>query len=1129
MKPVRSLIIALAIAGCARAGTAPQRAEPARLRLFLLAGQSNMAGRGAVDPQDRVENARVLMLNRRREWVPAVEPMHFDKPIAGVGPGRAFGLAIAETDSASAIGLIPAAVGGSPIASWEPGALDAATSTHPYDDAIKRARAAMASGTLEAILWHQGESDSREPMASAYGARLRALINRFRADLGAPSLPFVIGQLGRFQGAPWGATRASVDSVHRALASEMRNVVFVSSEGLTDKGDTTHFDAASARALGRRFAEAYLARRRSPPQAPTAHADALTAVAPRAPWRDETLPFPVRVDDLVGRMTLEEKVSQMKDVAPAIERLSIPAYQWWNEGLHGVARAGLATSFPQAIGIAATWNDSLVFRMATVISDEFRAKYHDYLRQDSHLRYQGLTVWSPNINLFRDPRWGRGQETYGEDPFLTGRIAVPFIKGLQGDDPKYYKTIATVKHFAVHSGPESDRHSFDAVISERDLRESYLPQFEMGIRDAGAYSLMCAYNRIGGQAACAHDQLERQILRGEWKFPGYIVSDCGAIDDLYLHHKVAPTAAAAAALAVRAGTDLDCGRVYPNLVDAVRQGLITEAQIDTSVKRLFLARMKLGMFDAPEHVRWAGTPLSVLDQPSHRELAREVARQSIVLLKNGAHTLPLRKTLGTIAVIGPNADQARVQLGNYNGEPSQIVTPLQGIRAAVSRSTRVLYARGADLADDFPVLDPVSPDVLSTPEGVRGLRVEYFDGQSMGGTPRMTATDSTISTSWHDGAPRAGMNPDDFSVRWSGSFRPPRTGSYLLGLAGTMKFQLYLDDSLIVRSVYPSRDGEFPDPRPVQSTPLLLDAGRSYRLRVEAQETYGDAQLQLIASMPHATLEDDAVAAARQADAVVMVLGLTARLEGEEMPVAIDGFRGGDRTRIDLPRAQERLLERIATLGKPTVLVLLNGSALAVNWAQAHVPAIVEGWYPGQAGGTALADVLFGDYSPAGRLPVTFYRDTTDLPPFSSYGMANRTYRFFAGTPLYPFGHGLSYTTFRYSALRSSAAILRANGSLVVTVDVTNTGTRVGDEVVQLYARHVGSSVDRPKRDLRGFQRITLAPGQRRTVSFPVNASSLAWWNPATHAWSVESDSVALEVGASSADIRLTKIVRVKP
>src|SRR5262252_3387806 len=696
-------------------------------------------------------------------------------------------------------------------------------------------------------------------------------------------------------------------------------------------------------------------------------ATAIRAAGQTLPYQNQSLPFETRVNDLVSRMTLEEKVQQMKDVAPAIERLGVPEYNWWNEALHGDARSGLATVFPQAIGMAATWDDSLVFRMATVISDEARAKHHEYVRNGSFGRYQGLTFWSPNINIFRDPRWGRGQETYGEDPFLTGTLAVQFIRGLQGDDPKYFKTVATVKHFAVHSGPEPERHTFDAVVSERDLRETYLPHFEMGIREGGAYSLMCAYNRIDGKPACGSDMLLKDILRGEWKFPGYVVSDCGAIDDIYLRHKVEPTAAAAAALAVKTGTDLDCGRVYPNLVDAVKQGLITEAEIDTSVKRLFLARFKLGMFDSPDKVKWAQIPFKTVDQPANRELAKKVAHESIVLLKNENNTLPLKKTLRTIAVIGPNSDQSRMLLGNYNGEPADPITPLRGIREAVSKSTKVLYARGADLAEGFPVLDVVPENVLKTPEGKPGLRAEFFSSREMTGAPLFTRTDDGVDVNWQDGAPRQDMNVDDFGVRWTGTITPPTTGMYRIGLVGTVKFELFLNDSSTVRSVYPTHDGEFPDPRLSQTDPIRLEGGRTYRLRVDARETYGDARLQMVWSGPHEMLESDAEAIAKQADAVVMFLGLTARLEGEEMPVRIPGFQGGDRTSIDLPAPQEHLLERIASLGKPTVLVLLNGSALGVNWAQTHVPAIVEAWYPGQAAGTAIADVLFGNYNPGGR------------------------------------------------------------------------------------------------------------------------------------------------------------------
>ena len=845
------------------------------------------------------------------------------------------------------------------------------------------------------------------------------------------------------------------------------------------------------------------------------------------PYQDQSLPFSRRVDDLVGRMTLEEKVSQMIDVAPGIPRLGVPAYNWWNEALHGVARSGLATVFPQAIGVAATWNDSLVFQMATVISDEARAKYEQYLREGSRERYQGLTFWSPNINIFRDPRWGRGQETYGEDPFLTGRLAVQFVRGMQGNDPKYLKTVSTVKHFDVHSGPEPTRHVFDAVVSDRDLHETYLRQFEAGIREGGAYSLMCAYNRVDGKPACASDMLLHDILRGSWKFPGYVVSDCDAVADIWRTHKYAQTAAEAAALAVKAGTDLDCGRTFDSLVTAVHQGLISEQQIDTAVKRLFLARFRLGMFDSPSRVRWARIPFSDLDSPAHRALALKVARQSIVLLKNQDHILPLRRDLGTIAVIGPNADQWRMLLGNYNGLPSDAITPLRGIREAVSPRTRVLYARGADLAENFPVLDAVPGSNFRTPQGGAGLQVEYFAGDSLQGSPAFTGTDTALDANWHGAAPRPGMNPEHFSVRWTGTFTPTESGTYRLGLIGTVRFQLYLDDSLLVRSVYPTHNGEFPDPRLVEGQPITLQAGHSYRLRVEGEQTYGDAQLKFVWAPPSDSLESDALAVARQADAVILCLGLTANLEGEEMRVNVPGFLGGDRTDITLPAPQEHLLESVAALGKPTVLVLLSGSALAVDWAQDHVPGIVEAWYGGQAAGTALADVLFGKYDPAGRLPVTFYRSVNDLPPFDDYAMKGRTYRYFTGTPLYPFGYGLSYTTFRYSNLRTSSPTLRANGRVMVRVNVTNTGKRTGDEVVQLYVQHLGTKVPQPIKDLRGFRRVTLRPGETRVVAFPLRASELAYWSDETHGWVVESEPVRLQVGGSSADVREERTIRV--
>jgi beta-glucosidase len=467
-------------------------------------------------------------------------------------------------------------------------------------------------------------------------------------------------------------------------------------------------------------------------------------------------------------------------------------------------------------------------------------------------------------------------------------------------------------------------------------------------------------------------------------------------------------------------------------------------------------------------------------------------------------------------------------LGNYNGNPADPVTPLRGLKEAVGPKTRVLFARGSDLAENWPVMDVLHAAVLFTPDGSPGLHVEYFANRTFSGTPVATAIDSTIDSDWGEGAPRPGMDPDDFAVRWTGTLRPVQTGIYKLGLIGTVKYQLYLDDSLVVKSVYPTHDGEYPDPRPTYTSPMRLEAGRSYRIRVDGEESYGNADLQLLWAQPNETLEAQAVETAKQADAVVLFLGLTARLEGEEMPVRVPGFRGGDRTTIELPAPQEHLLESIVALGKPTVLVLMSGSALAIPFAQEHVPAILEAWYGGQAAGTAIADVLFGNYSPSGRLPVTFYRSSADLPAFDDYRMTNRTYRYFTGTPLYAFGHGLAYTRFRYANLRASAPSLPAGGTVTVRVDVTNGGARAGDEVVQLYVQHPQSKVPRPGRQLAGYARVSLQPGETRTVAIQLRAADLAFWDTTTHAWRVETEPIKLEVGASSADIRLTKALTVE-
>lgn len=818
-----------------------------------------------------------------------------------------------------------------------------------------------------------------------------------------------------------------------------------------------------------------------------------SVASPRAtaewPFMDTTRSVDARVDDLVGRLTLEEKAAQMMNAAPAIERLGIPEYNWWSEALHGVARAGLATVFPQAIALGATWNQQLMFDVATAISDEARAKHHAFAARDKRFIYQGLTLWSPNINIFRDPRWGRGQETYGEDPFLTGAMGVQFIRGLQGDDPTYLKTIASAKHFAVHSGPEPERHSFNATAGLKDFYGTYTPQFARAVRDGRVQSVMCAYNRYNGEAACASDFLNK-TLRTDMGFDGFVVSDCGAIADLHEHHKITGTAAESAALAVKNGTDLNCGTVYAALPEAVQQGLITESEIDVALKRLFRARMQLGMFDPPEQVKYTQIPYTVVDSEPHRKLALRAAEESIVLLKNDNNTLPLRRDSKNIAVIGPNADKWLMLLGNYNGVPSTTVTPLQGIRQAVSLPTRITYAQGSEWAKGIPVLSVIPAEVWSH-GGKSGLKATFFDNHELQGKARFSEVHATLDSNWHDQAPRDDMDDDNFGVRWTADLTAPVSGTYQLGIISTCRTKVYLDKALILAPTYHFRD-EYGDPRTFKSEPLQLEAGQKYRVVVEAGETYADAQVQLVWAPPRPDLKAEAVQVAEEADAVVLVMGLTAQMEGEEMPIEVPGFKGGDRTRLDLPKPQRDLIKAVAALKKPTVLVVLNGSALALNWESRNIPAIVEAWYPGQAGGAAIARVLFGDYNPAGRLPLTFYRSTNDLPAFEDYNMTRQTYRYFDGKPLYPFGYGLSYTTFEYSALQFSETIQSGQG-LSVSAQIRNTGSRAGDEVVQVYLSHLEPSAQAPVRQLAAFERLHLPVGETRTVRLEVPAEAFSY------------------------------------
>ena len=659
-----------------------------------------------------------------------------------------------------------------------------------------------------------------------------------------------------------------------------------------------------------------------------------------------------RAKDLAARLTLEEKIGQLLHFSPAVPRLGIPAYVWQNECLHGVGRAGIATVFPQAIGMAASFDRDLVYRVASVIALEARAKHHEFVRRGDRGVNKGLTFWTPNINIFRDPRWGRGQETYGEDHYLTSRLGVAFILGLQGDHPKYLKAAACAKHYAVHSGPEPLRHRFNAVVSKKDLRETYLPAFCAAVREGKVEAVMGAYNRVNGEPACGSKTLLEDILRKEWGFTGHVVSDCGAIYDIHRHHRVTASPAESAALAINSGCDLNCGWTYTALKEAVEEGLVSEETITRAVIRVLTTRFKLGMFDPPSMVPLAEIPYELNDAEDHRRLALEAAVKSMVLLKNENGLLPLdRSKIRTIAVIGPNADNKRVLLGNYHGTPSRYVTALTGIREAAGPGINVLYAEGCE------------------------LNVSWV-------------------TFWGRGG-RAGFT--------------------------------------------------------------------------------------------------EAIAAAERADVVVVCLGLSPELEGEEGDAAASEA-GGDRLRIDLPGLQEELLKAVAAVGKPVILVLFNGSPVAINWAQEKIPAIIEAWYPGEEGGTALAGILFGDYNPAGRLPVTFVKSLDQLPPFTDYSMRGRTYRYMEEEPLYPFGYGLSYTTFAYSDLAVSHRELATTdqGELGVSVTVTNTGKRAGEEVVQLYLSAPGAGVTVPKWELKGFERVALQPGEVKTVKFSLNRRQLA-------------------------------------
>jgi beta-glucosidase len=810
--------------------------------------------------------------------------------------------------------------------------------------------------------------------------------------------------------------------------------------------------------------------------------------AQKPAYLNPSLPAEQRAADLVHRMTLEEKGTQLLNQARAIPRLNVPAYDWWSEALHGVAVNG-TTEFPEPIGLGATFDPATIHKMAVAIGIEGRIKHVQSVRAGHSNIFEGLDFWSPNINIFRDPRWGRGQETYGEDPFLTARMGVAFITGLQGDDPHYYRTIATPKHYAVHSGPEPTRHFADIDVSKHDEVDTYLPAFRAAIVEGKAGSIMCAYNAVNGQPACASQFLLQDTLRGKWGFKGYVVSDCGAVTDIFNGHHYRASQPESSAISLQRGMDNECGDFlakvkddhdYRPYLDAVKQGYLKESEIDVALTRLFTARMKLGMFDPQEIVPFSKIDEKELDSAEHRALARKLANESMVLLKNDG-ILPLKTSGLKIAVIGPLANQTRVLMGNYTGIPSHAVSVVEGLKAEFP-SAKITYVPGTQfLSNDGTTV----PAELMTIDGKPGVKVEYGIGAfTEKPKPLFSRTEQGIAFT-EATLPKEAVGKSPLSVQWTTTLTPTETGEYKIGMMGRGFSRVLVDDKVVATS-------RMTNESEAKLGKVTLEKGKPYALRVEYNERDGGTpKSRLVWSKIDLTPSPEAVAAAKAADVVVAVVGITSELEGEEMKVNEEGFKGGDRISIDLPKPEQQLLEALATASKPMVVVLMNGSALSVNWAHEHANAILEAWYPGEEGGAAVAETLSGRNNPAGRLPVTFYTGVSQLPDFEDYSMKGRTYRYFSGTPLYPFGYGLSYTTFSYSDLKVPTAPVAAGSPVVAEVTVTNTGKKAGDEVVQLYISFPGVP-GAPLRALRAFQRVHLEAGASQKVSFELKDRDLS-------------------------------------
>ena len=819
----------------------------------------------------------------------------------------------------------------------------------------------------------------------------------------------------------------------------------------------------------------------------------------KSPYQDSSLSAEQRADDLLKRLTLEEKVSLMQNNSPAIPRLGIKPYEWWNEALHGVGRSGLATVFPQAIGMGASFNDSLLYEVFNAVSDEARAKTRQAREAGSYKRYQGLTFWTPNINIFRDPRWGRGQETYGEDPYLTAQLGMAVVRGLQGPEgSRYDKAHACAKHYAVHSGPEWNRHSFNAEnIDPRDLWETYLPAFKDLVQKAGVKEVMCAYNRFEGDPCCGSNRLLTQILRDEWGFDGLIVSDCWAISDFFEkgRHETHPDAPSAASAAVLTGTDLECGDTYATLTEAVKQGKIKEEDIDRSVRRLLKARFELGEMDAT--TPWDSIPDEVINSPEHRQMALRMARESMVLLQNRNNLLPLDKNC-KIALIGPNANDSVMQWGNYNGFPGHTVTLLEALRKRMPEA-QLIYVPGCDRISERVFISLF--DQCSTSAG-NGFDATYWDNDTREGTPVATTRQTTPFRFNTDGATAFAPNVPltGFSGVYRSTLKPEKAGEIEFRIQMRGAFELLVDGKQVV-----AKEGTFRKMETVYTLPA--QAGKAYDIELKYKQQGRGATLFFDLGTNSPVNLKEVLQEIGRCDAVVFAGGIAPSLEGEEMAVDAPGFKGGDRTDIELPDVQRQLLKALKAAGKKIVLVNFSGSAVGLTPESTSCDAILQAWYPGQAGGEAIADVLFGDYNPAGRLPVTFYKNIGQLPDFQDYSMKGRTYRYLADKPLFAFGHGLSYTTFSYGTARVT------DGKLAVTV--SNTGKRDGEEVVQLYLQRTDDP-EGPQKTLRAFKRVFIPAGGSREVVLPLTDETFNWWDKETNTVHPLEGTYRLMYGGSS-------------